>query len=57
MLPKWASDTQLLYISDQTDFWNLYICDLTTDEHSNLLPRQLELGNPAWRFADHVLRC
>ena len=52
MYPNWTSDNELLYISDQSDWWNLY--HLTADgKHVNLHAANKELGSPQWVFADY----
>ncbi|KAL4238231.1 Esterase lipase thioesterase active site [Mactra antiquata] len=49
--PSWTCDNELLYISDTTDWWNLYHVT-ESGEHVNLLPRDAECGGPQWFFAD-----
>ena len=51
MQPSWASDDLLLYISDKSDYWNLYSYSLKSEDHKHLIERQQELGLPAWWFA------
>lgn len=48
--PSWTCDNELLYIGDQTDWWNLYHVTKSGD-HVNLLPRAKECGGPQWIFA------
>jgi len=50
MLPSWTPNNELLYIGDQTDWWNLYHVNSNGD-HINLLPRDKETGGPHWVFA------
>ncbi|XP_052768576.1 uncharacterized peptidase YuxL-like isoform X2 [Mya arenaria] len=47
--PSWTCDNELLYISDVTDWWNLYHVT-GSGEHVNLLPRSQECGGPQWVF-------
>ncbi|KAK3595972.1 hypothetical protein CHS0354_032487 [Potamilus streckersoni] len=51
MQPSWTAKNELVYISDQTDWWNLYHVT-STGEHVNLLPREQEIGGPQWIFGD-----
>lgn len=50
MLPSWTPNNELLYIGDQTEWWNLYHVNSNGD-HINLLPRDKETGGPHWVFA------
>ncbi|KAK3093720.1 hypothetical protein FSP39_019244 [Pinctada imbricata] len=47
--PSWTPYGELLYISDKTNWWNLYHLT-TTGNHDNLLPRDAETGSPHWVF-------
>ncbi|XP_048259683.1 uncharacterized protein LOC124146647 [Haliotis rufescens] len=47
--PGWTPDNELLYIGDQTDWWNLYHVTESGDQ-VNVLPRDVELGEPHWQF-------
>lgn len=49
MQPSWTCDGELLYISDQSDWWNLYYVT-TAGEHVNLIPRDVECGDAQWVF-------
>lgn len=49
MHPSWTADNQLLYVSDKTNWWNLYHMTPNGD-HVNLLPRDCEIGSPHWMF-------
>ena len=51
--PTWTTDNQLLYISDITDWWNLYHVT-SSGEHVNLRPVNIEIGQPHWQFARHT---
>ncbi|HWB38237.1 MAG TPA: prolyl oligopeptidase family serine peptidase, partial [Rugosimonospora sp.] len=50
--PEWAPDGSLIFVSDRTDWWNLYrrpgAGELATD--IALLPMEAEFGGPAWVF-------
>lgn len=48
--PLWSNDNELLYISDQTDWWNLY-CMTDEGKHFNLRPVDTEIGGPMWQFS------
>ena len=55
MLNKWSPDDKLLYISDKTNWWNLYRLDGETE--TNLYPREQEIGAPAWEFGGSPYSC
>jgi dipeptidyl aminopeptidase/acylaminoacyl peptidase len=44
--PQWSSDGRLYFISDRTDFWNLYRWDASGVEC--VLARDAEFGVPQW---------
>ena len=46
--PQWANDTTLYFVSDRTDFWNLYRWKGNTVEA--VAPRSAEFGVPQWLF-------
>jgi dipeptidyl aminopeptidase/acylaminoacyl peptidase len=46
--PEWADDTTLYYVSDRTDFWNLYRWEGGTSRP--VAPRAAEFGVPQWAF-------
>lgn len=47
--PGWMADNSLLYISDKSEWWNLY--QMTPDgQHTNMLPQDQETGGPHWEF-------
>lgn len=54
--PSWTGDNELLYIGDQTDWWNLYHVT-KSGEHVNLHETNAEIGGPQWVFgrASYVL--
>ena len=46
--PEWGPGGRLHFVSDQSDWWNLYRWD--GDEIESLYPMQAEFGSPAWAF-------
>ena len=53
MQPRFAPDgSALFFISDRSDFWNLYRYDLASGAVEAVLPLEAEVGGPAWRFGD-----
>jgi dipeptidyl aminopeptidase/acylaminoacyl peptidase len=46
--PEWESDATLYFVSDRTDFWNLYRWDGSRTEA--IAPRAAEFGVPQWAF-------
>ncbi len=50
MHPRWTPDNELIYIGDQTDWWNIYHVT-STGQHVNLTPKDVEYGFPHWIFA------
>ena len=55
MLPKWSPDDALMYIHDQSNWWNLYRLD--DDQETNLCPTENEIGEPAWEFGGSPYSC
>ena len=53
MHPCWTLENELLYIGDQTDWWNLYLVT-GSGEHVNLRPIDQEVGKPHWMFAHYT---
>ena len=49
MSPKWTSNDQLLFISDKSNWWNLYRYEDDGTE-TNLCAKEQELGSPSWEF-------
>jgi dipeptidyl aminopeptidase/acylaminoacyl peptidase len=47
--PQWSPDGTLFFISDATDFWNLYRWNGSAAEA--VLPRDAEFGAPQWQLA------
>jgi dipeptidyl aminopeptidase/acylaminoacyl peptidase len=47
--PEWSPDgTQILFVSDRSNWWNLYRCDLATRTTQPLVPMEAEFGLPQW---------
>jgi dipeptidyl aminopeptidase/acylaminoacyl peptidase len=49
--PKWAPDGSLLYISDRSDWWNLYRWREEASDSTEVAPMKAEVGGPQWVFA------
>ncbi|KAK6183073.1 hypothetical protein SNE40_010620 [Patella caerulea] len=49
MEPKWTASNQLTFISDHSNWWNLYTLN-SSGQIVNLLPRDVELGGPKWQL-------
>jgi dipeptidyl aminopeptidase/acylaminoacyl peptidase len=47
--PQWSPDGRLYFVSDRTDFWNLYRWNSIEVEH--ILARDAEFGVPQWNLA------
>jgi hypothetical protein len=47
--PGWGPEGRLHFISDRTDWWNLYR-EEDDGSQTNLTPRQAEFGVPMWEF-------
>ncbi len=48
--PKWAPDGSLLYVSDRSDWWNIYRWREGLAGSSALAPLEAEVGGPQWVF-------
>ena len=48
MQPEWSPDGELYFISDRSDWWNIYRAGANGDEP--LCPRAAEFGAPQWAF-------
>jgi acetyl esterase/lipase len=53
--PEWDRQGDLIYISDQSGFWNLYRWDGTKSEP--LCPRPADFGAPQWVFGMSTYCC
>ncbi|KAK7504783.1 hypothetical protein BaRGS_00003811, partial [Batillaria attramentaria] len=47
--PGWTADNKLLYVSDRSEWWNLYLV-VSDDHHVNLVPVPTEIAGPQWTF-------
>jgi len=54
--PGWSSEGELYFVSDRSNWWNLYRldCRLEGDEVVAVCPREAEFGRPQWGFAGSV---
>ena len=50
MHPRWTAEDALLFITDKSDWWNLYEYISDTGEERNLYPIDKEIGEPHWIF-------
>ncbi|HEY9678319.1 MAG TPA: S9 family peptidase [Drouetiella sp.] len=48
--PEWLPNGSLVFISDLTGFWNLYVRDLYSDNPVNMMERGHDFGTPQWVF-------
>jgi dipeptidyl aminopeptidase/acylaminoacyl peptidase len=48
--PKWAPDGSLVYVSDRSDWWNLYRWRDGSSGSVALAPMAAEVGGPQWVF-------
>ncbi len=49
--PEWSPDGQLYFVSDRTNWWNLYRWHPQLQEITALCPKNAEFGLPHWVFA------
>ena len=49
MQPTWTKDNQLVFISDRSGWWNLYI-ETSPGSVKALYQKDAEFGEPAWMF-------
>ena len=47
MHPRWNPAGNVLYISDETNWWNIYE---EGTPHKNLYKKDIDLGSPQWKF-------
>jgi len=48
--PSWAPDNTLCFVSDSSNWWNLYQHSPTTNETKRLNTQEAEYGLPQWQF-------
>lgn len=53
--PAWAADGRLLYISDRSGWWNLYVHD--SGGGQALMPMAAEFAGPLWGLGVQSYRC
>ena len=46
--PEWLSENELVFISDRSGWWNLYLHDLISGVQRPLCPRDEEFAGPLW---------
>jgi hypothetical protein len=50
--PEWSPEgSAIIFVSDQTGWWNLYAYELANGTTRPLCPMQAEFGMPQWNFA------
>jgi hypothetical protein len=50
MNPRWTQDDSLFFISDRSDWWNVYEYIFATEDERNVFPVEKEIGLPHWIF-------
>jgi dipeptidyl aminopeptidase/acylaminoacyl peptidase len=56
--PEWSPDGNTIYfVSDRSNWWNLYGFDLPTHSAQPLLPMAAEFGLPQWNFGMSTYAC
>jgi dipeptidyl aminopeptidase/acylaminoacyl peptidase len=50
VLPAWADDDTLIFVSDRTQFWNLYRYRVTDGSVVHLAESTAEFAYPQWKF-------
>jgi dipeptidyl aminopeptidase/acylaminoacyl peptidase len=56
--PEWSPDGAAIYfVSDRSDWWNLYAFDLTTRTSAALAPMAAEFGVPQWNLGLSTYAC
>lgn len=48
--PQWSPDGQLYFISDRTNWWNIYQYDPANQNIENICEKSAEFGLPQWVF-------
>lgn len=46
--PEWLNNGQLLFVTDRSNWWNLYRCDSDGSNAAPLLPMSAEFATPLW---------
>src|SRR5207249_4782385 len=56
--PEWSLDGRaILFVSDRSNWWNLYRYDPTTRATDPLAPMAAEFGGPQWIFGASTYAC
>ena len=50
MYPRWMANDALFFISDRSDWWNLYEYIFETEDERDTFPVEKEIGLPHWIF-------
>ena len=50
MLPEWADDDTLIFVSDRSEYWNLYRYRISDGTVVRLAPADAEFAYPQWKF-------
>jgi dipeptidyl aminopeptidase/acylaminoacyl peptidase len=54
--PQWTADGGLVWLSDETGWWNLYAENPNGDRRA-VLPREVEFGGPLWSLGQANFAC
>ena len=55
--PEWLPNGSLVFVSDRSGFWNLYLRDLYEDEATCIIQQENDFGTPAWVFGMSTFAC
>lgn len=53
--PEWLDERQLAFVSDRSEWWNLYRCDSDGGNTEPLLPMAAEFATPLWTLGMSTL--
>lgn len=53
--PEWLNENQLVFVSDRSNWWNLYRCDSDGGRMESLLPMAAEFATPLWTLGMSTL--
>ena len=48
--PQWSPDNQLFFVSDNTDWWNIYRYDINAQQTTAITTLEAEFATPQWQF-------
>ena len=51
MNPRWTADDSLFFVSDKSDWWNLYEYTFDSESEREVFPVEKEIGMAHWVFA------